>query len=118
MIEKVNPAHPDKVADRIAGAIVDLAYKLEQNPKVAVEVLIGHGKCHIIVESSVDFKQHLDEIKDLITRIAGKIKMEMYIYDDRSIKISVTDYGIGSEDIEKAYRFVKSERTLQLVSSF
>lgn len=27
MIEKVNKYHPDKVADRIAGAIVDLAYK-------------------------------------------------------------------------------------------
>ena len=27
MIEKVNPCHPDKIADRIAGAIVDLAYK-------------------------------------------------------------------------------------------
>ena len=26
MFEKVNPNHPDKVADRIAGAIVDLAY--------------------------------------------------------------------------------------------
>lgn len=45
MFEKVNPAHPDKVADRIAGAIVDLAYTKEENPKVAVEVLIGHGLC-------------------------------------------------------------------------
>ena len=54
MIEKVNPAHPDKIADRIAGAIVDLAYKKEENPKIAVEVLIGHGVCHIIVESSVE----------------------------------------------------------------
>ena len=26
MIEKVNPKHPDKIADRIAGAIVDLGY--------------------------------------------------------------------------------------------
>ena len=26
MFEKVNPAHPDKVADRIAGAVVDIAY--------------------------------------------------------------------------------------------
>ena len=43
MIEKVNPSHPDKVADRIAGAIVDLAYAAEENPKIAVEVLIGHG---------------------------------------------------------------------------
>ena len=51
MFEKVNPSHPDKVADRIAGAIVDLAYKENDNPKIAVEVLIGHGECNIIVES-------------------------------------------------------------------
>ena len=54
MFEKCNPAHPDKIADRIAGAIVDLAYKVEENPKIAVEVLIGHGVCHIIAESSVE----------------------------------------------------------------
>lgn len=54
MIEKVNPMHPDKVADRIAGAVVDLAYKREENPKVAVEVLIGHGVCHIIAETSAE----------------------------------------------------------------
>ena len=43
MFEKVNPQHPDKVADRIAGAIVDLAYAKSENPKVAAEVLLGHG---------------------------------------------------------------------------
>ena len=52
MIEKVNPMHPDKIADRIAGAIVDLAYKQEQDPKIAVEVLIGHKECNIIIESN------------------------------------------------------------------
>lgn len=54
MIEKVNPMHPDKIADRIAGAVVDIAYAAEENPKIAVEVLIGHGICHIIAESSVE----------------------------------------------------------------
>lgn len=39
MTEKVNPSHPDKIADRIAGAIVDLAYKKEENPRIAVEVV-------------------------------------------------------------------------------
>ena len=62
MIEKVNPSHPDKVADRIAGAIVDLAYTKEENPKIAVEVLIGHGRCHIIVESSVHFNKSEIEV--------------------------------------------------------
>ena len=57
MFEKVNPSHPDKVADRIAGAVVDLAYKVEENPKIAVEVLIGHGVCHIIAETSVELNK-------------------------------------------------------------
>ena len=43
MIEKVNPKHPDKVADRIAGAIVDLGYKLEKTMPNAIpdSVLTG-----------------------------------------------------------------------------
>ena len=38
MIEKVNPCHPDKVADRIAGALTDLAYSKQKDPKIATEV--------------------------------------------------------------------------------
>ena len=71
MIEKCNPSHPDKVADRIAGAIVDLAYSKEKNPKVAVEVLIGHNECNIITESSVDFDY--GEICAIVHRIAGYV---------------------------------------------
>lgn len=52
MIEKVNPDHPDKVADRIAGALVDMAYAKQDNPRIAVEVLLGHGECNIIAETS------------------------------------------------------------------
>ena len=45
MFEKVNPSHPDKLADRIAGAIVDYAYTQQDNPRIAGEVLLGHGDC-------------------------------------------------------------------------
>lgn len=69
MIEKVNPCHPDKVADRIAGAIVDLAYTKEENPKVAVEVLIGHGYCHVITESSVLFDE--SDVNSIVKRICS-----------------------------------------------
>lgn len=77
MIEKVNPKHPDKIADRIAGAIVDLAYTKEANPKIAVEVLIGHGHCKIIIESSVKFNE--TDIFDLVYRITetNNIKIEI-----------------------------------------
>lgn len=80
MFEKVNPMHPDKIADRIAGAIVDLAYTKNENPKVAVEVLIGHGNCHIINETSETFTQ--EEIEKIVHRISR----------DSSIKVDYKEY--------------------------
>lgn len=77
MIEKVNPKHPDKVADRIAGAIVDLAYTKSESPKVAVEVLIGHGVCHVIVETSEQLTE--DEIATIVKRIAGNLRVDAQV---------------------------------------
>jgi len=74
MFEKVNPCHPDKIADRIAGAIVDLAYKQAENPRIAVEVLIGHGKCHVIAETSTQLD--VNEVNAIIVRIAGKVEVD------------------------------------------
>ena len=77
MIEKVNPSHPDKVADRIAGAIVDLAYAAEENPKIAVEVLIGHGFCHAIIETTAQMNE--TDICSAIARIAGDVESDIVI---------------------------------------
>ena len=71
MFEKVNPSHPDKIADRIAGAIVDLAYRQDENPRIAVEVLIGHRVCNIITETSVLIPEHA--VVRAIRRIAGDV---------------------------------------------
>lgn len=77
MIEKVNPSHPDKIADRIAGAIVDLAYTKNRNPKVAVEVLIGHGECHVIIETLENFTA--EEIDAIVKRIGGNVGLDLKI---------------------------------------
>ena len=77
MIEKVNPSHPDKVADRVAGALVDLAYKKNDNPKIAVEVLLGHGNCHIIMETSESFNKK--EVDKIVKRIAGNLKLDLQV---------------------------------------
>ncbi len=74
MFEKVNPAHPDKVADRIAGALVDLAYAAENDPKIAVEVLLGHGVCHIIAETSVHIPT--GDVETAVHRIAGNLAVD------------------------------------------
>ena len=70
MFEKVNPCHPDKVADRIAGAIVDLCYTKSHDPKVACEVLIGHGEAGIQVETSEQITA--EDIEAIVSRIAGE----------------------------------------------
>ena len=77
MIEKVNPCHPDKVADRIAGAVVDLAYATEENPKIAVEVLIGHGICHAIIETTADLNE--EDVEKAVKRIAGDVETDIVI---------------------------------------
>ena len=74
MFEKVNPMHPDKLADRIAGALVDLAYKKSTTPRIVVEVLIGHGRCHIIAETSVHITKQ--EAKRIAKRIAGNVRVD------------------------------------------
>ena len=100
MFEKVNPAHPDKVADRIAGAIVDLAYKVEKNPKIAVEVLIGHGVCHIIAETAVNL--NVLDVCHAVHRITGKyflvdfkcMKQDVHLANNQSDGVRCGDNGI------------------------
>lgn len=70
MFEKVSPSTPNKIADRVAGAIVDLAYKLYQDPKISVEVLLGHDVCDIIIESREEI--NFEDVINIVKRITGK----------------------------------------------
>lgn len=99
MFEKVNPRHPDKVADRIAGALVDLAYQKSENPRIAVEVLIGHGVCHIIAETSVALNKA--DVTAAVRRIVGNLTVDYaevpqdgHLADNQANGIRCGDNGI------------------------
>ena len=99
MFEKVNPCHPDKLADRIGGAIVDLGYRMQNNPKIAGECLIGHDDCHIIIETSVPYEEK--DIKAIVERIAGNVKLDLkivpqdvHLASNQSTEIKCGDNGI------------------------
>lgn len=99
MIEKVNPSHPDKIADRIAGAIVDLGYKHETNPKIAVEVLLGHDIANIIIETSVYYNN--EDIVQIVKRISNiencnilVVKQDEHLAKNQSEEIKCGDNGI------------------------
>ncbi|MGL4363390.1 MAG: S-adenosylmethionine synthetase N-terminal domain-containing protein [Cellulosilyticaceae bacterium] len=112
MFEKVNPSHPDKIADRIAGAIVDKAYTMDANPKIAVEVLIGHGECSIIIESNITFEKCdidaiVNRISDVrvITRLT-QVQQDPHLAHNQNEKLRCGDNGIfkgvrtSNEEIE------------------
>ena len=116
MIEKVNPSHPDKVADRIAGAVVDLAYKTEAAPKIAVEVLIGHGKCHVIIETTATINP-LD-VEDAIHRIAGAVWADIDIVpQDKHLSDNQSD-GIrcGDNGIFKGMPLTEEQKALSVIA--
>lgn len=80
MFEKVNPYHPDKVADRIAGAIVDQAYTnaeggwIKSNPRIAVEVLVGHYNAMVIIETSLSRGElNMLDVSDTLQRLCPDI---------------------------------------------
>lgn len=117
MIEKVNPCHPDKVADRIAGAIVDLAYSKNENPKVAVEVLIGHGVCHVIAETSEEIYKY--EVERIVERIADVdmeldlvvVPQDIHLATNQSEKVRCGDNGIF-----KGVPLTKNEKILSAIA--
>lgn len=118
MIEKVNPSHPDKVADRIAGALVDLAYSKEENPRIAVEVLLGHGIVNIIIESSVNISNA--EAEDIVSRITKRrdLKVSLVMVAQDPILASNQDGAIrcGDNGIFKGIPLTDEEKELSKIA--
>ena len=118
MIEKVNPSHPDKVADRIAGAIVDLAYRKKENPKIAVEVLLGHGVVNLIIESSVNISDA--EAEAIVSRITKRtdLKVSLVMVAQDPILSSNQDGEIrcGDNGIFKGVPLTKEEKQLSKIA--
>ena len=98
--EKVSPQHPDKMCDRLAGAILDLAYSKEKNPRIAVEVLAGHGKVFIIIETSLSREQlSCAEIDPIVWRIFGNdVEINVTIVPQDPILAHNQDNGVRVAD--------------------
>ena len=116
MFEKVNPCHPDKLADRIAGALVDLAYAKSENPKIAVEVLIGHGECHIIAETFTVLD--IAEVKAAVKRIAGRLKVDYKeVAQDIHLAVNQADkFRCGDNGIFKGMPLTDEQKTLAAIA--
>ena len=120
MFEKVSKNHPDKIMDRIAGAIVDYAYTQESDPRIAVEGIIGHGKCHIIAETSVEIPYEV--VSGIVDRIAGEgfevifdqVPQDAHLAENQADGIRCGDNGIfkGAQVTEEQIVLSKFARSM------
>ena len=116
MIEKVNPAHPDKIADRIAGAIVDLAYKTDDAPKIAVEVLIGHGYGHVVIETSAPIDK--TDVAFIVERLAPGIRVFIQIVpqDVHLAENQAKDIRCGDNGIFKGMPLTEEQKEISKIA--
>lgn len=122
MFEKVNPQHPDKVVDRMAGAIVDYVYRKTANnsifkhvePRVAVEGTVGHGKGFFVIETSVELTE--DEIIPILERFVPKksVDFSVTIVEQNQILADNQKDGLkcGDNGIFKAFPVADEEMKL------
>ena len=117
MFEKVNKYHPDKIADRISGAIVDLGFKINSKCIIAVECLLGHGSCNVIVESNVKFKKL--QIKEIINRISPvKLRLNLkQVSQDIELNKNQTEIHTGDNGIFKGLPISNEEKELIIISN-
>ena len=118
MIEKVNPQHPDKQMDRIGGAIADWITSQDENARFAIEGLIGHEFCTVIIESNVEVSRSV--VRRIVNRITGddtiKIKLISVPQDEHLSENQRNGVRAGDNGIFKGYPLSSEELELTKIA--
>jgi S-adenosylmethionine synthetase len=106
--EFVSPAHPDKICDRIADAILDAYHAEDPDSRVAVEVMGGHGRVAINGEVTSTARPDIVRIvEDLVGQ--GFTITESIVAQSPEIARGVDAGGAGDQGIMKGYATSETE---------
>ena len=105
--ESVSEGHPDKIADQISDAILDAFLAIDENSKVACEVMVTTGQ--VIVSGEIKSSAYVD-IQKVVREQIKKIG-----YDDSELMFDYKSCGIltyineQSEDISRGVERISPE---------
>lgn len=99
-----------------SGGIVPKCNYWQICPKIAVDVLIGHGQCHVVIETSVHLEQ--EPIRDIIRRIGGDMTADILIVPQDTHLSQNQENGLrcGDNGIFKGVPLTKEQRDLSRIA--
>lgn len=111
--ESVKRGHPDKICDQISDAILDECLKQDENSRVAVETMGGHGKIYICGEITtkaiVDFKSAAKNVyKDVGYSPDAVEVIDNVSVQSPDIAMGVDNGGAGDQGIMVGYACAKN----------
>lgn len=104
--EYVSPKHPDKMCDRISDAILEKFIIQDNNSRVAVETLGGHGKVFIVGEITSTGTISQKEYEKIVADVTGMDSYEVTVHIARQspeIAAGVDAGGAGDQGIVIGY---------------
>jgi S-adenosylmethionine synthetase len=109
--EAVTPKHPDKICDRISDKILDECLKQDENSRVAVEVMGGHGKITVMGEITTNADINIIDSINEITDKKYQVEVNV-VSQSNEIANGVDSGGAGDQGIMVGYACMENEAML------
>lgn len=110
--ESVSPGHPDKLCDQISDAILDAYLTVDENARVAVETVGGHGKVFVVGEITSTVRI---DVAPIVQRLAGSVELETrLVAQSPEIASGVDTGGAGDQGIMVGYACTDTPELLPL----
>lgn len=113
--EFVSPMHPDKICDRISGAILDEALKQDPKSRVAMETMGGHGTITVTGEMTTNADINVWEaINEKVYPLEGLSLSTNIVTQSPEIAQGVDTGGAGDQGIMVGYACKDTDNLMPL----